>query len=194
MQRVKRTTAVALLPADPGGGEPGYFAAPNPGGGVPATVPGYEWYNNVQEELISIIAAAGIALDGTNRAQLLAALRAAGVFQTAEPGDNTTKVATTAFVHAAIAGFITSLGSSGYQKFPSGLIVQWGLNVNGVLLDPKMFPIAFPNALFGIVGSVKTSGFIFSIYEQSNTQFTPHMVDFNGTGGSNYYWYIAIGY
>lgn len=76
MQRVKTSTAVVTLPADPGGGTPGYFANPNPGGGVPATVPNYEWYNNIQEELVSVIAAASIALDGSNRAQLLAALNA----------------------------------------------------------------------------------------------------------------------
>ncbi|MES2237610.1 MAG: hypothetical protein V4500_07660 [Pseudomonadota bacterium] len=101
MQRVKRTTAVAVLPADPAGGTPGYFPLPNPGGGVPAAVPGYEWYNNVQEELCAVIAAAGIALDGANRAQVLAALRSAGVFTTPPQFDNTTKAATTGFVRSA---------------------------------------------------------------------------------------------
>ena len=71
MQRVKRTTAVAVLPADPGGGTPGFFATPNPGGGVPATVPGYEWYNNVQEELIE---GQSIAPSGSDRTQLRQAI------------------------------------------------------------------------------------------------------------------------
>lgn len=75
MQRIKRSTAVAVLPADPAGGTPGYFPLPNPGGGVPAAVPGYEWYNNVQEEICAVISAAGIALDGANRAQMLAAIQ-----------------------------------------------------------------------------------------------------------------------
>lgn len=101
MQRVKRSTAVAVLPADPAGGTPGYFPLPDPAGGVPAAVPGYEWYNNVQEEICSVIAAAGVALDGTNRAQMLAALRAAGVFTTPARFDNTTKAATTSFVSAS---------------------------------------------------------------------------------------------
>lgn len=82
MQRVKRTTAVVALPAAPAGGVPGYFAVPNPLGGIPATVPGYEWYNSVQEELVAPIEAAGIVLSDTNSGQLLAALRSAGVFQT----------------------------------------------------------------------------------------------------------------
>lgn len=75
MQRVKRTTAVAVLPGDPAGGTPGYFPQPNPGGGVLAAVPGYEWYNNVQEEIVSVITGAGLALDGANRAQMLAAIQ-----------------------------------------------------------------------------------------------------------------------
>lgn len=115
MQRVKRATAVAVLPADPVGGTPGYFALPNPGGGIPATVPGHEWYNNIQEELCAVIAAAGIALDGSNRAQLLAALRSAGVFQTPAQFDNTTKVATTAFAQAIGMKF------SSYTPFNAGL-------------------------------------------------------------------------
>jgi hypothetical protein len=73
MQRVKRSTAVAVLPAPPSGGTPGYFASPNPAGGVPATVPGHEWYNAVQEELCSVIEAFG-ALNGGVNTQLRDAL------------------------------------------------------------------------------------------------------------------------
>lgn len=75
MQRVKRSTAVAVLPATPAGGTPGFFAAPDPAGGVPATVPGYEWYNAIQEELCAVIAAAGLALDPANHAQMLEAVQ-----------------------------------------------------------------------------------------------------------------------
>lgn len=74
MQRVKRSTAVAVLPAAPAGGVPGYFASPNPAGGIPATVPGYEWYNSVQEELVAVITAATLALDSANDGQLLEAI------------------------------------------------------------------------------------------------------------------------
>ena len=115
MQRVKRTTAVAVLPTAPVGGAPGFFANPNPGGGVPATVPGYEWFNNVQEELCAVVQAAGITLDVSNSAQLLAALRMAGVFQSPAQFDNTSKAATTAFVQRALGNLsgITTFTSSG---------------------------------------------------------------------------------
>lgn len=98
MQRVKRSTAAVALPSPPGGGTPGFFAQPNPGGGIAATVPGYEWFNNVQEELCAVILAAGLTLDVNNAAQLLAALRTSGVFQTASQFDNSTKAATTAWI------------------------------------------------------------------------------------------------
>lgn len=75
MQRVNRSTAVAQLPAAPAGGKPGYFAKPDPVGGVPATNPGYEWYNAIQEELASVIEGAGLTLDGTKFNQAFQAIR-----------------------------------------------------------------------------------------------------------------------
>ncbi|MDF0377706.1 hypothetical protein [Methylophilus sp. YYY-1] len=71
MQRVKRSTAVPVMPAPPSGGTPGYFAKPDPAGGVPATVPGYEWYNGFQEEQCNIVEAAGFALDENDHKQSL---------------------------------------------------------------------------------------------------------------------------
>jgi len=44
----------------------------------------------------------------------------------------------------------SSLAASGYEKFPSGLIIQWGSCLaSGVVT----FPIAFPNACFSVAGS-----------------------------------------
>ncbi|KVM60373.1 hypothetical protein WJ58_06380 [Burkholderia ubonensis] len=47
--------------------------------------------------------------------------------------------------------FAASLNSNGYQKLPSGLIIQWGYTsvpANSLLTVP--LPIAFPNASFGV--------------------------------------------
>jgi hypothetical protein len=60
MQRVNRSSAVLSLPAPPAGGTPGYFTGGNPGIGQAATVPGFEWFNGVQEELIGMLTRAGI--------------------------------------------------------------------------------------------------------------------------------------
>lgn len=76
MQRVKRSTAAVALPAPPVGGTPGYFAAPNPQGGPLATVPGYEWYNNVQEEMFAVIEGSGLVASDTDRSQLRQAIQA----------------------------------------------------------------------------------------------------------------------
>jgi hypothetical protein len=102
--------------------------------------------------------------------------------------DNSTRVATTAFVDsyaAPIAGnagqvfavaaassasqavnlgqFPASIASSGYQKFPNGLILQWG--VSGTITTGSnlgyvsgSFPIAFPNNVFGAWGTPNNAG------------------------------------
>lgn len=43
--------------------------------------------------------------------------------------------------------FVASLATSGYQKLPSGLIIQWGFvgNINPGATSPVTFPVAFPN-------------------------------------------------
>lgn len=86
MQRVKRATAVAVLPAAPGGGTPGFFALPNPGGGIPATVPGYEWYNGMQEEVMAVIEGAGLAPDATKNNQLATAIQSGKLYSSAAGG------------------------------------------------------------------------------------------------------------
>lgn len=70
MQRVNRSSAVVTMPAPPAGGTPGYFTGGNPGSGTPATTPGYEWFNGVQEELISLILRGGLTASNADLAQV----------------------------------------------------------------------------------------------------------------------------
>jgi hypothetical protein len=49
---------------------PGCFAGGNPGGGTPATTPGFEWFNSVQEELIGLILRGGITASNADLAQV----------------------------------------------------------------------------------------------------------------------------
>jgi len=70
MQRVNRATAVPTMPAPPTGGAPGYFTGGNPGLGQEATVAGFEWFNAVQEELMGLILAGGLAPSGVDLAQV----------------------------------------------------------------------------------------------------------------------------
>lgn len=76
MQRVTRSTAIASLPAPPASpGPPGYFTGGNPAGGIQATVPGYEWFNMVQEELFAFLTAAGLTPSLTDLSQVLRGAR-----------------------------------------------------------------------------------------------------------------------
>jgi hypothetical protein len=46
---------------------------------------------------------------------------------------------------------IQSLAQNGYQRLPSGLIIQWGVQQSAVSTNSSVtFPIAFPNACFGV--------------------------------------------
>ena len=75
MHRVDTSTAVAVLPATDPPGTPGFFRKGNELAGHLATVPGQDWCNSVQEEILAPIFAAGLTPDKNNRSQLLAALR-----------------------------------------------------------------------------------------------------------------------
>lgn len=286
---------------DAAGYAPGnLFTDGNPATGTPATVVDAAWLNDLQENVIQIAEAAGIALVKGDYTQLLTALRSAGVFQTRPQFDNTTQVATTGFVKdsgiaasgittvtttsalalstvggtvlfnaaAAIvptlpaastvpvgrriemmninAGVATvtragtdtinvngstvtiialgagdtltlesngatgwyavggsaQLGSagmfgvsksaSGYQKLPSGLIIQWGTFTTTP--GSVSFPIAFPTGCVGVVAtamdSQNTTVYTTSI---SNTSFSWNVNIWSGTSIGSYCW-IAIGY
>jgi hypothetical protein len=67
---------------------------------------------------------------------------------------------TPATLKAALQGPNQSLGMSGYQKLPGGLILQWG--VSGTLTASVgasvIFPVTFPNAFFLGLSSVMDGG------------------------------------
>lgn len=87
---------------DAAGFAPGnLFTDGNPSTGIPSTVVDAAWLNDLQENIVGMIAAGGIALSKGDSTQLLTALRSAGIFQTQPQFDNSTKAATTAFVKLA---------------------------------------------------------------------------------------------
>lgn len=75
MHRVDTSTAAAALPANDAVGTPGYFTKGDPVGGIPATVPGQDFLNAVQEELVGIVLASGLTPNKADRSQVLQALR-----------------------------------------------------------------------------------------------------------------------
>ena len=108
--------------------------------------------------------------------------------------DNSTKIATTAHVKATMPG---SAGASGYQRFPNGILKQWGSFVtppSSAYNYPAVavsFPIQF-TAVYGVQITDKsgnTSGGTYGWTSAiSASGFTGH------GGGNSTFYYEAIGY
>lgn len=96
-----------------------------------------DWFNHQQEELASVIEAAGIALNPAVFNQLLTALRSAGVFTTPPQFDNGTKAATTAFVKqsgATLSNFYAFNASATLINSYAGGVVEYYGNTSGQAL------------------------------------------------------------
>ncbi|PAJ77306.1 hypothetical protein CJO71_30130 [Burkholderia ubonensis] len=75
MYRIDDQTAATSLPVPELAGTEGYFTEGNPATGTPATIVRGSWMNMIQEELCSILAAAGIVRSKTTYNQVNAALK-----------------------------------------------------------------------------------------------------------------------
>lgn len=107
MQRVTRSSAAAALPLPPAApGTPGYFAKPDPVAGVPATIPGYEWFNGVQEELVAELVDAGLTPDAAVLTQVRQAIRRLA-------GGNVATIAATTTLTADHAGLVLASAAAG---------------------------------------------------------------------------------
>ena len=149
----------------------GYPTEGNPSTGTPATLPGAFWFHKIGEELRAAIVGAGLTPSDSSLNQLAEAIN---------PG--------------------ASLLSSGYQKLPSGLIMQWGYGTssgttanNCVVSLPMAFPNAALTALACVTGSNQNT---FGIQLTSLTTAT---ATFSSTVGTYYagiagFTYIAIGH
>ncbi|MDY7525476.1 gp53-like domain-containing protein [Sphingomonas sp. 10B4] len=74
--------------------------------------------------------------------------------QTPVATDNSTLLATTAFVQGLLGG---SAAARGYQKFPNGTILQWGVDSTGSGSAAVVFPIPFPNAVYVVVPTISNT-------------------------------------
>ena len=75
MQRVQHSTAVAVRPTLTPSGTVGFFRPADRANGIDGTYATAIWLNSVQEELLSVIEAAGLTADSADLTQLLKALR-----------------------------------------------------------------------------------------------------------------------
>lgn len=96
----------------------------------------------------------------------------------------------------SLEDFDNSLVTSGYQKLPNGLILQWGVQspVSNGTTETRNFPIVFPNAVFTVNGSVgpSTSTNLMLAIETLNLQ--QFKFETSGTGGSSDVHWFAIGH
>ncbi|AIO44790.1 hypothetical protein DM44_4777 [Burkholderia cepacia] len=75
MFQTDQATAVSALPVPAAAGTPGYFTGGNPATGQAATILDADWLNMVQEELLNLLIAAGIAPSKTTYTQVRDAIR-----------------------------------------------------------------------------------------------------------------------
>jgi hypothetical protein len=88
---------------------------------------------------------------------------------------------------SSLSAFDRSLTSNGYQKFPGGLIIQWGY-VSSINVTVTL-PIAFPNACASVKTGT-TSGVYENAYVNSLTKTSFYI---GGTYSPACYW-MAIGF
>lgn len=83
-----------------------------------------------------------------------------------------------------------SLATNGYQKLPSGLIIQWGaVSANGA----KSFPISFPNAVFGVLMSSTAVAGVYTTIHAVSVGLTGFGSDAQNVSNASGV-FIAIGY
>ncbi|WP_282758283.1 hypothetical protein [Komagataeibacter saccharivorans] len=108
--RIDDTTAVSTLPALPTDniGDPGFFTGGSTGGQA-ATRVRFWWLNMVQEELATIVLAAGLVLNKSNNGQVLAAIQ-----KLISDAVTDLDTALSAMIDNCVAGN-WALGTTGYQ-------------------------------------------------------------------------------
>ncbi|EGY7817101.1 hypothetical protein IHC02_004857 [Escherichia coli] len=150
------------------------FTRGNPQTGTPATDLDDDYFDMLQEELCSVVEASGASLEKGRNDQLLTALRALLLSRKNPFGDiksdGTVKTAlenlglgeaakrnvgTGANQIPDMGSFTLSVSGTGYQKLPSGFILQWGsIGAPGIAQDVVThFPIAFPNRCLRVLVS-----------------------------------------
>ena len=150
------------------------FTSGNPQTGTPATDLDDDYFDMLQEELCSVVEASGASLEKGRHDQLLTALRALLLSRNNPFGDIKSdgtvptalenlglgeaakrNVGTGANQIPDMGSFTLSVSGTGYQKLPSGFILQWGsIGAPGIAQDVVThFPIAFPNRCLRVLVS-----------------------------------------
>ncbi|EKG7063298.1 TPA: hypothetical protein OE650_002213 [Escherichia coli] len=145
-------------------------------GGIAATRLRAAAFNAMQEELAHIVESAGLALDINDMTQVLKAIQKLTLSRAnpfADIKSDGAAAISTALTNLGLGeaakrnvgtganqipdmgSFTLSVSGTGYQKLPSGFILQWGsIGAPGIAQDVVThFPIAFPNRCLRVLVS-----------------------------------------
>ena len=145
-------------------------------GGIAATRLRAAAFNAMQEELAHIVESAGLTLDINDMTQVLKAIQKLTLSRTnpfADIKSDGAAAISTALTNLGLGeaakrnvgtganqipdmgSFTLSVSGTGYQKLPSGFILQWGsIGAPGIAQDVVThFPIAFPNRCLRVLVS-----------------------------------------
>ena len=89
------------------------------------------------------------------------------------------------------ADFSSSLVGIGYQRLPSGLIIQWGASIFSTGGSAVSYPMTFPRAVFSVLlGNPDSVSVVPATYANSTSGFTGVI----SAGGSASIFWAALGY
>ncbi len=163
------------------------FTRGNPQTGTPATDLDDDYFDMLQEELVAVVEAAGLALDKSKRDQMLTALRKLLLSRANPFADIKSDGA------AAITAALSNLGftyGTGWYKL-GALIIQYGpIDFTGVTSRAVTFPIPFPAEVAQVIVSDAgfSTGNMWGATSKTVTGFTAK-VNVAGEGGQ----YFAFG-
>jgi hypothetical protein len=153
-------------------------------------------YDNTGAKVAAVFVAnqlADVEYDGTDYVVLDALPASMSIASTAEAQaltDNT-KALSALRLKEALQGSNQSLAAGGYQKFPGGLIVEWGACQANITPVAVTFPLAFPTACYAVVlVAQKSSG---TTYQSGVSSVTTSGFSAHAGSGLQDCYYIAIG-
>ncbi|EIS2408368.1 hypothetical protein LZG20_003671 [Escherichia coli] len=195
------------------------FTRGNPQTGTPATDLDDDYFDMLQEELCSVVAASGASLEKGRHDQLLTALRALLLSRKNPFGDiksdGTVKTALENLGLGEAAkrnvgtgenqvpdmnSFGNSLTANGYQKLPGGMIIQWGsfsVSPTGGSVGTVdiTLPVAFPAACRSVNALISTNDpSARSVgFDIGSTNRTKIRFTYTSATTNSIYW-MAVGY
>lgn len=159
------------------------------------------WFMATTAVTIARAGTDGITLSGTFNAQASVAMKSGDTLGLVSDGTGAWfGISGSAMLQYADGPFGASKATSGYQKLPSGVIIQWGTGgYSGTSggTGQWSYPIAFPNGTFAVVGTVGSAlgqnALGFQAY--SNSQMTIGYYNASGAAASGVgFSWMAIGY